>query len=78
MVGSFVAFEAFAEDLTGEEARKKYQRTAKAVTPETDLILTPCSGQVIKESEKMTRDLTPVVWVLIHLLETQIKQLKKK
>ena len=55
MVGSFVAFEAFAEDLTGEEARKKYQRTAKAVTPETDLILTPCSGLVIKESEKIMR-----------------------
>ena len=55
MVGSFVAFEAFAEDLTGEEARKKYQRTVKAVTPETDLILTPCSGLVIKESEKIMR-----------------------
>ena len=55
MVGSFVSLEAFAEDLTGEEARKKYQRTAKAVTPETDLILTPCSGQVVKESEKIMR-----------------------
>ena len=55
MVGSFVAFEAFAGDLTGEEARKKYQRTAKAVMPETDLILTPCSGQVTKESEKIMR-----------------------